>query len=134
MKDSLSLMLGQGAAPQSIDTTALMVQLVIQLVIVVVVIIAFWKVFQKAGAPGWAAIVPIYNLYILLKIAGRPGWWLILMFIPLINIVIALIVSMDIAKSFGKGVLFGLGLFFLSPIFYGILGFGSAEYQGPAAG
>lgn len=108
------------------------VVLLIQLAILVLVIAGFWKVFTKAGQPGWAAIIPIYNIYVLLKIVGRPWWWLILFFIPIINIIITAIVSMDVAKSFGKGLLFAVGLFFLSPIFYCILGFGSAQYRGPA--
>lgn len=105
----------------------------IQLAVVVLIIAGIWKVFTKAGQPGWAAIVPIYNLYILLKIAGRPGWWLLLFLIPLVNLVIAILVGIDVAKAFGKGVGFGLGLTFLGFIFYPILGFGSDTYQGPAA-
>ena len=58
------------------------------LAVLVVVIIGFWKVFEKAGQPGWAAIVPLYNAYILLKIIGRPAWWLLLFMIPFVNIVL----------------------------------------------
>jgi hypothetical protein len=105
----------------------------IGLVIGLIIIIAMWKVFTKAGQPGWAAIIPIFNLYILCKIAGRPGWWLILMLIPFVNFIIFIIVSIDIAKNFGKGVGFGLGLAFLGFIFFPVLGFGSATYQGGAA-
>ncbi|MBX3376970.1 MAG: hypothetical protein KF678_08205 [Phycisphaeraceae bacterium] len=106
---------------------------VIYIAIIVLVIAGMWKTFVKAGQPGWGCIVPIYNLYLLCKIAGRPWWWLILMFIPIVSLVIAIILSIDIAKSFGKGIGFALGLIFLAPIFYCILGFGSAQYQGPAA-
>jgi len=102
----------------------------IGLVIGLVIIIAMWKVFSKAGQPGWAAIIPIYNLYILCKVAGRPGWWLLLMLIPFVNFIIFIILSIDIAKNFGKGVGFGLGLAILGVIFWPILGFGSAQYQG----
>lgn len=101
--------------------------------IAVLVIAGFWKVFVKAGHPGWAAIIPIYNIYILLKIAGRPGWWLLLFLIPVVSFVIAIIVAIDVAKSFGKGTGFGVGLAFLGPIFYPILGFGDATYQGAVA-
>lgn len=87
----------------------------------------------KAGQPGWACIIPIYNVYIMCKIAGRPGWWVLLMFIPVVNLVIAIILLIDISKSFGMGVGFGLGLVFLGIIFWPILGFGSATYQGAAA-
>jgi Family of unknown function (DUF5684) len=101
------------------------------LAVVVVVIIGGWKVFEKAGQPGWAIIVPIYNAYVLLKIAGRPGWWLILYLIPLINIVIALVVSIDIAKAFGQSAVFGVVLLFLlCGIGFLILGFGDYRYQG----
>lgn len=106
---------------------------VIWLGVMVTIFIAYWKVFVKAGRPGWAVLVPFYNAYVFLKIAGRPGWWLLLFLIPLVNIVIGFIVTIDIAKSFGKGVGFAMGLIFLGPIFYAILGFGQAEYKGPAA-
>jgi len=97
--------------------------------IVVLVIAGVWKVFTKAGQPGWAAIIPIYNIYILTKIAGKPGWWLLLFFIPVVNFVIAILVAIDVAKAFGKGTGFALGLVFLGIIFYPILGFGDAQYQ-----
>lgn len=93
------------------------------------VIVSLWKVFVKAGQPGWGIFIPIYNVYLLLKIAGRPGWWLILYLIPFVNIVIGIIVNIDIAKNFGKDTAFGLGLAFLGFIFYPILAFGSATYQ-----
>ena len=93
-------------------------------------IVSYWKVFEKAGQPGWGVLIPIYNILLLLKIAGKPGWWILLYLIPLVNIVIAIIVSIEIAKNFGKDVLFGLGLAFLGIIFYPILAFGSAQYQG----
>ncbi len=93
-------------------------------------IVSMWKVFEKAGQPGWGVLIPIYNILLLLKIAGKPGWWILLYLIPLVNIVIAIIVSIEIAKNFGKDVLFGLGLAFLGIIFYPILAFGDAEYQG----
>ncbi len=105
----------------------------IWLACMVFIIAAVWKVFSKAGKPGWAAIVPIYNAIMMLEIVGRPAWWFILMLIPLVNIVIAIIVVLDLAKSFGQGSGFAIGLLLLSPIFMAILGFGSARYIGPAA-
>ena len=99
---------------------------------VVIMIAAMWKVFTKAGEEGWKAIIPIYNYYVLLKIVGRPGWWLVLYLIPIVNLIIAIIVLNDLSKSFGKGVGFTFGLFFLLPIFILILGFGGARYIGPA--
>ena len=105
---------------------------IIGLLIAVILIVAMWKVFSKAGQPGWAAIIPIFNIYILCKVAGRPGWWLLLMLIPFVNFIIAIILCIDIAKNFGKGAGFGLGLAFLGFIFFPILGFGSATYEGSA--
>lgn len=92
---------------------------------------AGWKVLTKAGEPGWGMFVPVYNLYLICKIAGRPEWWLILFFIPLVNVVIWLIISMDVAKAFSKGPGFGIGLWLLSPLFIPILGFGSSTYTRP---
>jgi hypothetical protein len=106
---------------------------IIGVLIALLMIVAMWKVFAKAGQPGWASIIPIYNLYIWCKIVGRPAWWIILMLIPLVNIVVGIVLCIDMAKSFGKGVGFGIGLAFLGIIFLPILGFGSAQYQGAAA-
>jgi hypothetical protein len=103
---------------------------VIYLIIVVFEIAAVWKVFVKAGKPGWGAIIPIYNSYLLCKIANRPGWWVILMFIPIVNIVIAIIVLHDLSKGFGHGAGFTVGLILLSFIFFPILGFGASQYRG----
>ena len=101
-------------------------------IVLLVIVAAMWKVFTKAGKPGWASIVPIYNIWVLLEIVGRPSWWLVLMLIPFVNFIVLIILSIDVAKSFGKGTGFGLGLAFLSLIFYPILGFGDAKYRGPA--
>ena len=100
---------------------------------IVVYLVAAWIVYTKAGEEGWKALIPIYNIWVLLKIVGRPGWWLILFLIPFVNFVIWIIVSIDLAKSFGKGTGFALGLIFFAPIFYMILAFGDASYRGPAA-
>lgn len=106
--------------------------MIVWLAVLVLVIAGMWKVFTKAGKPGWAAIVPIYNIIVLLEIVGRPLWWFILLLIPIVNFIVAIIVSIDLAKSFGKGTGFGLGLAFLGIIFYPLLGFGDATYRGPA--
>ena len=106
---------------------------IVGLIIIILLIGGLWKTFAKAGEPGWAAIVPFYNIFVLLKVVGRPGWWFILMLIPFVNFIIAIIVYIDLAKSFGKGVGYGLGLVFLPFIFIPVLGFGSAQYVGPAA-
>lgn len=106
----------------------------ISLAICVFMIASIWKVYTKAGKPGWASIVPIYNLVVLLEIAGKPLWWFILFFIPLANIVAAIITYIALAERFGKGAGFGIGLALLGPIFFPILGFGSAQYQGGGQG
>lgn len=106
---------------------------IVLLAILVLYIAAYWKVFEKAGQPGWAVLIPFYNSYILIKIAGRPGWWLLLFFLPLVNFILLLVVSIDVAKAFGKSIGFGFGLWLLSFIFYPILGFGSAVYSGSTA-
>ncbi len=103
------------------------------LAVPILILAGVWKTFSKAGQPGWAAIIPIYNFIVLLQIAGRPVWWVLLMLIPLVNLVIAAIVSIEIAQRFGKGMGFGVGLFLLGFIFYPILGFGDAQYQGSTA-
>lgn len=99
------------------------------LVILSLMISSLWKVFAKAGKPGWGCLVPIYNLILLLDIAGRPMWWIALFLLPFVNFVVAILVAIDVAKKFGKGTGFGLGLAFLPFIFYPMLGFGSAEYH-----
>lgn len=100
----------------------------VYLAFIVLVIAGYWKTFQKAGKPGWAAIVPFYNIIVMLQIARKLLWWLLLLFVPLVNFIILILLSIEIAKAFGKGAGFGLGLAFLSFIFYPILGFGDAQY------
>jgi hypothetical protein len=103
-------------------------------ILIVLYIAGLWKVFTKAGKPGWAAIVPIYNIWVLLEIVGRPGWWLILYFIPFVNVVVQILVTLELAKSYGRGIGYAIGLLLLPFIFYLMLGFGEDQYQGPAAG
>jgi len=105
-----------------------MAGLIIPLAIVVLMIASMWKIFTKAGQPGWASIVPIYNLIILLKIVNKPLWWIILFLIPIANFIVLILVINELSKSFGKGVGFTIGLLFLGVIFYPILGFGDAQY------
>ena len=106
------------------------------IVIWLIVALPTYFIFKKAGTngdPAWGAFVPIYGFYILLKVVGRPGWWLVLLIIPIVNLVIIIIVYNDLSKSFGHGVGFTLGLIFLSWIFLAILAWGSSQYRGPAA-
>jgi len=104
--------------------------------IAVLMIVSMWKVFEKAGEPGWASIVPIYQTIVMLKIVGKPWWWLLLMiFIPVIGILVWGIWMINLlSKSFGQGVGFTLGLIFLGFIFWPLLAFGDYTYQGAAGG
>lgn len=100
-------------------------------IILIAIVAGMWKIFEKAGEEGWKAIIPIYNCIILLKIIGKPWWWLFLFCIPVVNIYPAVMTVYLLAKSFGKDVGFAIGLFFLGFIFIPMLGFGSARYIGP---
>jgi hypothetical protein len=99
------------------------------LAIIILIIAGMWKVFVKAGKPGWASIIPIYNLVVLLEIVGKPIWWIILMLIPLVNLIVYIIILVELAKRFGKGVGFAIGLLIFPFICFPILGFGSAQYH-----
>ena len=101
------------------------------IIVGVLLLIAAWKILTKAGEPGWKAIVPFYNMYMLVKIADGKGIKFLLFLIPIVGFVYDIIFSIRLAKAFGKGTGFGIGLFFLPNVFSLILGFGSAEYQGP---
>jgi hypothetical protein len=93
--------------------------------------IGMWKVFEKAGKPGWAAIVPLYNIWVLVEIAEKPSsWFFLILCVPCANIVFQILLYIEIANKFGQGAGFGVGLAFLPMIFWPILGFGSAEYEG----
>ena len=96
---------------------------------IVLTIAGLWLTFSKAGQKGWTAIIPILNILVLLKVVRREWWWLLLMLIPCVNLVVWIIIALDLAKVFGKGTGFAIGLIILEPIFVMILGFGQAEYQ-----
>jgi hypothetical protein len=111
------------------------VQSLIQLAIIVLIIAGMWKVFEKAGKPGWAAIIPIYNLIVLLQIIGKPIWWIVLFIIPIVNIVIWFICAMELAVCFGKSKGWGVGLLgILSFVGFPLLGFSAEEKFTPLAG
>jgi uncharacterized membrane protein YhaH (DUF805 family) len=103
--------------------------LILLLGLIVFMIVSMWKVFEKSGEPGWASIVPIYNMIVMCRIARKPGWWVILQIIPCLGIIWSIWVINRIAKGFGKDESFTLGLIFLPFIFCPMLGFGDAEYQ-----
>ena len=116
---------------EPMEDAGTMLFIILAIALAVFYLIAWWKLFAKAGQPGWACIIPIYNTYILLKMAGKPGWWLLLFLIPLVNFILAFIVWIEIAKAFGQGTGFGVGLVLLGFIFLPILAFGDYKYSGP---
>jgi len=119
---------GNSAAAAGVGITAML----IGLAIAVIMVASMWKIFVKAGKPGWAAIIPIYNLIVLLEIAGKPLWWFILFLIPIVNLIVAIMVVASVARKFGKGIGFAIGMLVLAPIFYPMLAFGDSTYN-PAA-
>ena len=106
---------------------------VIYLAFLALMIASQWKVFSKADQPGWACIVPFYNLYVMLQIAGKPGWWLLLFFVPVVNFIVAILALIAMAKAFGKGGGFVVGMIFLPFIFWPILAFDDSTYTPPAS-
>lgn len=107
--------------------------MLIYLAVAAVLIAGMWKLFTKAGRPGWASLIPFYNIFVLLEIAGKPAWWLVLFFVPFVNIVIGILLGIEVAKKFGYSEVFGAIVCGLLGIGYAIIGFGSAQYQGDAA-
>lgn len=105
---------------------------VIMFLAIAFLIVTSWKLYTKAGQPGWASIIPIYNIVVMLQIVRKPIWWIILMFIPLVNLIVGLVVLHNLSKVFGRGFGFTLGLIILPIIFYPILAFGSATYNAPS--
>jgi hypothetical protein len=112
---------------------AALFMMVIWFALLALFIASGWKVFTKAGQPGWGVLVPIYNALLLVRIVGRPDIWVLFCLIPLVSIVIAIILTIDLAKSFGKDTAYAIGLIILPIVFLPMLGFGSARYVGPAA-
>ena len=108
----------------------MIVELALWILFLIYTTVVMWKVFVKAGRPGWASLIPFYNLYTLLKITDKPAWWMIPLCVPIINLFFTFFVVFTLARYFGKKRTFALGLFFLGPIFYGILAFGRAKFEG----
>lgn len=94
---------------------------------------ATWVIFLKANKPGWAAIIPVYNTYVMLEVVGKPWWWLLLLLIPIVNIVFAILMMRELARVFGQGVAFTVGLIFLPFVFMPLLAWGNYKYTAPRA-
>ena len=99
------------------------------LLLVILMIVSLWKVYEKAGQAGWKSLIPIYNYVVFLNMIDKPVWWIILLFVPLVSVLVLIIMHIELAKRFGKGVLYGLGLCFLPIIFFPLLAFGDATYD-----
>lgn len=106
------------------------IYMIVLLAIAIISIVANWKIFTKANKPGWAAIIPLYNIYVQFQIAGMNGWMFLLLLVPIVNIIVGIMLYVNLAKSFGKSTGFAIGLIFLNFIFTLILAFGSAKYIG----
>jgi len=102
--------------------------LVIFAIIIVCYLIPMWKIYERAGQPGWAVLVPIYNMLIWLRIIGKPWWWVLLMMIPYVNIIWVIWATNLLVKRFGKSEGFTVGMIFLPFIFWPILGYGDSKY------
>lgn len=102
------------------------------LVVWVLSIVAMWKIFEKAGEPGWKSIIPIYSAYELCRIAGRNGLWVLGLLVPFVNLIIWLVIAIDLAKHFGKDTVYGVvALWLFAIVGFLMLGFGDAKYVGP---
>lgn len=126
-------LLDTAPAGDSSGGAASLIFFVFFLAIAVFYIAAGWRIFTKAGRPGWAILIPIYNTIVLLRITGHSGWTILLFFIPIVDFIFLIILLNDLSKAFGHGVGFMLGLLFLTPIFYPILAFGGSKYIGKPA-
>ena len=102
------------------------------LIVAIFFVACGWQIFTKAGKPGWAVLIPIYNIVVMLEIIGKPIWWLLLFFIPFVNLIISIWTTNLLVKSFGKSEGFTIGMVLLPFVFYPVLAFGSSQYQGPA--
>lgn len=111
------------------DSAAGPILIFVGIAIFLILLFGNWLMFQKAGQRGWTCIIPFLNMLVMLRIVRRPLWWLLLLFIPFVNIVVGIIIALDLAKVFGKSVGFAIGLIILPWIFLVILGLGAAQYQ-----
>jgi uncharacterized membrane protein YhaH (DUF805 family) len=120
-----------GASVAAGSAIAFLIVFLVMIALIIFYAAAVWRILEKAGVPGWGAIIPIYNIYLWCKVVGRPGWWVVLLFIPVVSVIVTLILSLDLAKAFAKSSGFGVGLWLLSMIFVPILGYGPSTYIGP---
>ena len=124
--------MSNNAAYTAVAAGILIVYCIVVLAITILIIAGMWKMFVKAGKPGWGAIVPFYNFYCLFEMSFGNGWLFLLLLVPCVDVVMEIIMMVKLARAFGKGGGFAVGLIFLPYIFIPMLGFGDAEYYGPA--
>ena len=113
-----------------VGTTALTAVVGVFLIITLLMVASHWKIYEKAGQAGWKCLIPFYNMYILVLITGKPWWWFLVMFVPVVGVAIYLLMMLALAERFGKGPLFGIGLFFIPIICFPLLAFDNSEYLG----
>lgn len=133
MDYSSEILVADPAPSSDILGPIFIIYLVVLSIISLAYLAASWKIFTKAGRPGWAVLIPIYNLVVYLQIVGRPAWWFLLLFVPFVNFAISIMLSLDLAKAFNKTHVFGIIALWFLPVGYFILGFGSAKYTRPGA-
>lgn len=104
--------------------------LLLILAVSILLIAANWVIYERAGRAGWKCLIPFYNIYVLMEISGKPGWWMFLLIIPLVGLVIYFLAMLSLAKKFGRSELFGVGIFLLPMIFLPLLAFGGSQYEG----
>jgi hypothetical protein len=121
------------AASAGVFAAFFAIMLIPGLIISVVLIISHWKIYEKAGKPGWASLIPIYNIIVLLEIIGKPIWWVFLILFPCTTFIFGIWAVNLLSKSFGQSEGFTVGLVLLGVVFYPVLAFGNYQYLGPSA-
>jgi len=121
------------AASAGVFAAFFAIMLIPGLIISVVLIISHWKIYEKAGKPGWASLIPIYNIIVLLEIIGKPVWWVFLILFPCTTFIFGIWAVNLLSKSFGQSEGFTVGLVLLGVVFYPVLAFGNYQYLGPSA-
>ena len=109
-------------------------QVIVGLLLLALTVICWWVLFEKAGKGGWKAIVPIYNVLVVCEVAGWPWIAALLFLVPIVSFFAWLFLNLSLARAFGRGALFGVGLWLLPIIFLPVLAFGESRYVGPGRG
>ena len=107
------------------------ITIVCSILTTLILLAASWQIFEKAGCPGWACLIPFYNLYQEFLFVFGNGWYFLWLFVPIVNVVVAVWLSLSLARAFGKSTGYGVGLLLLPWFFQVALGFGDAKYSGP---